>query len=162
MRKKLIVSGDSCTEDDFQSPCHPETEFNFPKWPNHLADHLGMKLVNKARGGQGNEFVYHSLLEEAIQVYDKGKVLMPNQNYSIQLARIYGDQGNIEKMFENYIEYIAYRPNYINNIKRAVSDFISENKDNENNLYLRRLLLKKIKSFKQETNNRVRMVLRTF
>ena len=64
MRKKLIVSGDSCTEDDFQSPCHPETEFNFPKWPNHLADHLGMKLVNKARGGQGNEFVYHSLLEE--------------------------------------------------------------------------------------------------
>ena len=95
------------------------------------------------------KFEDHSLLEEAIQVYDKGKVLMPNQNYSIQLARIYGDQGNIEKMFENYIEYIAYRPNYINNIKRAVSDFISENKDNENNLYLRRLLLKKIQ---QEPN----------
>ncbi|MEF3078004.1 tetratricopeptide repeat protein [Winogradskyella poriferorum] len=95
------------------------------------------------------KFEDHSLLEEAIKVYDKGKVLMPNQNYSIQLARIYGDQGNIEKMFENYIEYIAYRPNYINNIKRAVSDFISENKDNENNLYLRRLLLKKIQ---QEPN----------
>lgn len=95
------------------------------------------------------KFEDHSLLEEAIKVYDKGKILMPNQNYSIQLARIYGDQGNIEKMFENYIEYIAYRPNYINNIKRAVSDFISENKDNENNLYLRRLLLKKIQ---QEPN----------
>ena len=95
------------------------------------------------------KFEDHSLLEEAIKVYDKGKILMPNQNYSIQLARIYGDQGNIEKMFENYIEYIAYRPNYINNIKRAVSDFISENKDNENNLYLRSLLLKKIQ---QEPN----------
>ena len=95
------------------------------------------------------KFEDHSLLDEAIKVYDKGKVLLPNQNYSIQLARIYGDQGNIEKMFESYIEYIAYRPNYINNIKRAVSDFISENKDNENNLYLRRLLLKKIQ---QEPN----------
>ena len=95
------------------------------------------------------KFEDHSLLDEAIQVYDKGKILTPDKNYSIQLARIYGDQGNIEKMFENYIEYVAYRPNYINNIKRAVSDFISENKDNENNLYLRRLLLKKIQ---QEPN----------
>lgn len=95
------------------------------------------------------KFEDHSLLDEAIQVYDKGKILTPDKNYSIQLARIYGDQGNIEKMFENYIEYIAYRPNYINNIKRAVSDFISENKDNENNVFLRRLLLKKIQ---QEPN----------
>ena len=90
------------------------------------------------------KFEDHSLLDQAIQVYDKGKLLAPDKNYNIQLARIYGDQGNIEKMFENYIEYIAYRPNYLNNIKRAVSDFISENKSNENNTYLRRLLLKKI------------------
>ena len=90
------------------------------------------------------KFEDHSLLDQAIQVYDKGKLLTPNKNYSIQLARIYGDQGNVEKMFENYIEYIAYKPNYLNNIKRAVSDFISENKSNENNTYLRRQLLKKI------------------
>ncbi|WP_299524660.1 hypothetical protein [Winogradskyella sp.] len=90
------------------------------------------------------KFEDHSLLNQAIEVYNKGKILTPDKNYSIQLARIYGDQGNIEKMFENYIDYVAYRPNYLNNIKRAVSDFISENKDNENNIYLRRLLLKKI------------------
>lgn len=90
------------------------------------------------------KFEDHSLLEEAIRVYDKGKILTPDKNYNIQLARIYGDQGNIEKMFENYIDYVAFRPNYLNNIKRAVSDFISENKSNENNTYLRRLLLKKI------------------
>ncbi len=90
------------------------------------------------------KFEDHSLLKQAISVYDKGKLLTPDKNYSIQLARIYGDQGNIEKMFENYMDYIAYRPNYLNNIKRAVSDFISENKSNENNTYLRRLLLKRI------------------
>ncbi|MEO1031515.1 MAG: hypothetical protein AAFX55_08920 [Bacteroidota bacterium] len=90
------------------------------------------------------KFEDRSLLDQAIKVYDKGKILTPDKNYSIQLARIYGDQGNIEKMFENYMDYVAYRPNYLNNIKRAVSDFISENKANENNVYLRRLLLKKI------------------
>ena len=90
------------------------------------------------------KFEDRSLLDRAIEVYNKAKILTPDKNYSIQLARIYGDQGNIEKMFENYIDYVAYRPNYLNNIKRAVSDFISENKYNENNIYLRRLLLKKI------------------
>jgi tetratricopeptide (TPR) repeat protein len=95
------------------------------------------------------KFEDHSLSEQAIRVYDKGKMLTPDKNYSIQLARIYGDEGNIEKMFANYIDYIAYKPNYLNNIKRAVSDFISENRANENNTYLRRALLKKIQ---QEPN----------
>ena len=96
------------------------------------------------------KFEDHSLLEQAIRVYDKGKLLTPDKDYSVQLARIYGDQGNIEKMFANYVEYIAYKPNYLNNIKRAISDFISENSANENNTYLRRLLLKKIQ---QEPNS---------
>jgi tetratricopeptide (TPR) repeat protein len=95
------------------------------------------------------KFEDHSLSKQAIRVYDKGKLLTPDKNYSIQLARIYGDQGNIEEMFANYIDYIAYKPNYLNNIKRAVSDFISENRANENNTYLRRALLKKIQ---QEPN----------
>ncbi|WP_339623491.1 hypothetical protein [uncultured Winogradskyella sp.] len=89
-------------------------------------------------------FEDHSLLEQAIIVYDKAKYLTPDRNYSIQLARIYGDQGNVEQMFSNYIDYIAYKPNYISNIKRSINDFISENKTNENNIFLRRLLLKKI------------------
>lgn len=95
------------------------------------------------------KFEDHSLNEQAIKIYNKGKILTPDKNYSLQLARIYGDQGDIENMFNSYIDYIAYRPNYLNNIKRAVSDFISENSSNENNTYLRRSLLKKIQ---QEPN----------
>ena len=81
------------------------------------------------------KFEDHSLLDQAIRVYNKGKELTPDKDFSIQLARIYGDQGDVEKMFSNYIEYVAYRPNYLNNIKRAISDFISENSDNENNIF---------------------------
>lgn len=90
------------------------------------------------------KFEDHSLLDEAIAVYDKGKTLSPDKNFSIQLARIYGEKGDIEQMFASYIDYIAYRPNYLNNIKRSISDFIKEDRDNDNNRYLRRLLLKKI------------------
>ena len=90
------------------------------------------------------KFEDYSLLDQAIRIYEKGKVLTPDKNYNIQLARIYGDQGNVEQMFVNYIEYVDDKPNYLNNIKRAINDFISENKDSENNIYLRRLLLKKI------------------
>ena len=90
------------------------------------------------------QFEDYSLLDQAIKVYEKGKVLTPDRNYSIQLARIYADQGNVEQMLENYIDYIHYKPNYLNNVKRSISEFISENKDNENNSYLKRLLLKKI------------------
>jgi tetratricopeptide (TPR) repeat protein len=90
------------------------------------------------------KFEDHSLLDEAIAVYDKGKTLTPDKNFSIQLARIYGEKGDIEQMFASYIDYIAYRPNYLNNIKRSISDFIKEDRDNDNNRYLRRLLLKKI------------------
>ena len=92
----------------------------------------------------GKKFEDHSLQEEAITVYKKGIALKPDKNYNLQLARIYGDQGNVEEMFSNYLDYIAFKPNYMNNIKRAFSDFISESSTNENNTYLRKLLLKKI------------------
>ncbi|NNE33552.1 MAG: tetratricopeptide repeat protein [Winogradskyella sp.] len=94
--------------------------------------------------GIARTFENHSLLDQAIRVYNKGKSLTPDRDYSLQLARIYGDQGNVEQMFASYIDYIAYRPNYLNNIKRAISDFISENSINKNNIFLRKLLLKNI------------------
>ncbi|WP_179333751.1 tetratricopeptide repeat protein [Winogradskyella costae] len=90
------------------------------------------------------KFEDYSLLNQAIEIYEKGKILTPENNYSIQLARIYVEQGNIEQMLKNYIDYIQYKPNYLNNVKRSISEFVSENKENENNSYLRRLLLKRI------------------
>ncbi len=99
--------------------------------------------------GIARKFEDHSLLDEAIEVYNKGKVVAPEKNFSIQLARIYGEQGNIEEMFSSYIDYIAFRPNYLNNIKRALSDFITEDPEDDNNQFLRRALLKKIQ---QEPN----------
>lgn len=96
--------------------------------------------------GIAHQFEEHSLLDEAISAYKKGMELNPNFNFNIQLAQIYGEQGNVEGMFSNYIDYIAIKPVFINQAKRAFSDFVSENKENENNLILKKLLLKKIQA----------------
>ncbi|WP_299223013.1 tetratricopeptide repeat protein [uncultured Psychroserpens sp.] len=92
------------------------------------------------------QFQDHSLLDQAIIVYKKAMQLNPNQNFNIQLARIYGELGNIEELFSNYLDYIQVKPTFLNNAKRAFSDFVSENNDNENNKILKKLLLKKIQS----------------
>ncbi|WP_298756250.1 tetratricopeptide repeat protein [uncultured Psychroserpens sp.] len=96
--------------------------------------------------GIAKKFEDHSLLEQALQAYKKGMETNPDFNFNMQMARIYGEQGNIELLFSNYIDYIEVKPNFLSNAKRAFSDFVSENKDNENNLILRKLLLKKLQS----------------
>ena len=66
--KKLIVSGDSCTEKYFHSVVHPEMDCNFPKWPELVGEHLGMEVVNLARGGAGNEFIYSSIQDAVLEI----------------------------------------------------------------------------------------------
>ena len=96
--------------------------------------------------GVSQRFEKHSLLPQAIASYKKAAALLPDRNFSIQLARIYGDLGDVENMFSNYIGYISFKPSALNTIKRNFNQFVSENKDNENNKILRILLLKKIQS----------------
>lgn len=76
MRKKLIVSGCSFTERDWKSYIHPEMDTSYPKWPELLAEELDMDCINLGKGGQGNEYIYHTLTNE----------LLKHDNSSIGLA----------------------------------------------------------------------------
>mgnify|MGYP003664863549 CR=1 FL=1 len=94
-------------------------------------------------------FQSHSLLNEAITTYEKGMLLKPQLNFNLQLAQIYGEQGDVEKMFESYITFIETNPGALNTIKRTINDFISEDGTQENNVLFRKIVLKKIQ---QEPN----------
>jgi len=94
----------------------------------------------------GRAFEDLSLLDQAIESYDKAMIAKPELNFNMQLARIYGEQGSIEKMFKSYINFSEIDDAYINTIKREFSTFISENKENQNNIILRKILLKKIQT----------------
>ncbi|HNU60462.1 MAG TPA: hypothetical protein PKI08_11000, partial [Aquaticitalea sp.] len=94
----------------------------------------------------GRQLEEHSLLDQAIAAYKKAMALNPNNNFDIQLAQIYAEQGRMEDMFLSYLHFIEDKPDFINNAKRAFGDFVSENRDNENNTILKKLLLKKIQT----------------
>lgn len=87
-------------------------------------------------------FQNHSLLNEAVATYEKAMVLKPELNFNLQLAQIYGEQGDVEKMFTSYLNFAKSNPIALNNIKRSINDFISENSANENNILFRKILLK--------------------
>lgn len=94
-------------------------------------------------------FQKHSLLEESVVAYEKAMELKPDYNFNLQLAQLYGEQGDIEKMFIGYINFAESNLKTLPTIKRYINDFISENSTNENNIQLRKILLKKIQ---QEPN----------
>jgi tetratricopeptide (TPR) repeat protein len=94
-------------------------------------------------------FQNHSLLNQAIISYERAMVLNPDFNFNLQLAQIYGEQGNIDKMLNSYVDFVERNPNALSNIKLAINDFISEDSNNESNILFRKILLKKMQ---QEPN----------
>jgi tetratricopeptide (TPR) repeat protein len=97
--------------------------------------------VNVAR-----RFESHALINYAARVYEKAMALNPEFKYDIQLARIYGEQGKIEKMFNSYVGFIEKNPTFVFQSKRIFSEFISDNGEDENNKLLRKVLLKRIQT----------------
>jgi len=92
----------------------------------------------------GKKFEQYGLLDKAIKAYQKGNKKRKSLNFKVKLARIYGEKGNLEKMFSNYIDLILERANYYGVIKRNFEGYINENPKNEANRIFRKLLIKKI------------------
>ncbi|WP_203256067.1 tetratricopeptide repeat protein [Hyunsoonleella ulvae] len=94
-------------------------------------------------------FQDYSLLDQAISTYEKAMELKPQLNLKLPLAQLYGENGDIEKMMLNYIDFAEKNPVSLNNVKRALNSFINEDDNNQSNIILRKLLIKKIQ---QEPN----------
>jgi tetratricopeptide (TPR) repeat protein len=91
-------------------------------------------------------FERHALMDWAALVYEKAMALRPELNFNIQLARIYGEQEKIEKMFSSYISFLDKNNAFIIQAKRIFSEYITEDAESENNRILKTVLLKKIQS----------------
>ena len=89
-------------------------------------------------------FEKYSKLDRAVAAYELGMKMNPDTEYNIQLARLYGEQGEIEKMFSNYIDVLGSNPNLLPGVSRIYGQFITDDPANEANLIFRKLLLKKL------------------
>ena len=93
----------------------------------------------------GRTFKKYNLLDEAATTYTLAKDAGLNSVYiNVELARIYGEQGNIEQMFDAYINLILESDRYQSLAQRAFNDFITDDPQNEANGIFRTLLLKRL------------------
>jgi len=92
----------------------------------------------------GTTFEKYNLLDEAASVYEKAMKLNPKRDFNVQLARIYGEQGQLEKMFEKYINLIEKRSTLFERLQQNFSLYINEDPTNEANIIFRKTLLKKL------------------
>ncbi len=111
---------------------------------------------NPGMGGYiGRLFKENALLDYAITAYEKSMQLNPNVNYEFQLAQIYGEQGNFEKMFISYIDLVDKNANYLNTVQRYTSQYITDDKLNENNISFKKALIKKSVSNPKDVWNKL-------
>lgn len=92
----------------------------------------------------GESFERYSLLNYAIETYIIAMNTFPDTDFSYQLARLYGEQGNLEKMFDSYLVLIKKKPSYLGIAQQNFSLYISENPTEEGNVLLRKALLQKL------------------
>jgi tetratricopeptide (TPR) repeat protein len=94
----------------------------------------------------GRSFRQNHLLDEALISYQIAKELNPKLNTEISEAQIYGEKGELEKMFSLYLDLVDKNANYFTTVQRYVGNFITEDKNDSNNLLFKKLLLKRAQS----------------
>ena len=91
----------------------------------------------------GLQFQKYSLLDRAISAFEKSMQLNPALDFNFQLARIYGEQGNVEAMYNSYLNLVIDGKTSKSNILRSIDDFVSENPVDTNNIILKKVLLER-------------------
>jgi len=91
----------------------------------------------------GRKFHKYNLLEYAAKTYETALEKEAKTAYILPLARVYGEQGKLKKMFSTYMDLILENPRYRYAVNKSFSDYVTESPENEANQILRKLLIKK-------------------
>jgi len=94
----------------------------------------------------GQRFENYSLLSEAEITYNKATAINKNANFDFQLANIYGQQNKIEKMFNSYLKLIKKNKKITATVQNLIGKFLTDAPKNENNILLKRALLKNLQA----------------
>ncbi|MBM1105574.1 tetratricopeptide repeat protein [Aurantibacter crassamenti] len=91
--------------------------------------------------GIGLRFQKYALLDYAAKAFIKAMELNPQLDYNFQLARIYGEKGEIEQMYASYLKLISEGKVSQSRVLRNINDFVNEDAENNNNILLKKTLL---------------------
>ena len=91
----------------------------------------------------GQTFRKNHLLDYALQSYQIAKEKNPKLNTEILEAQIYGEKGDLDKMFNSYLDLIDKDEKYYPSIQRYIASFITDDKLDKTNILFKNLLLKR-------------------
>ncbi|MCF6223268.1 MAG: tetratricopeptide repeat protein [Flavobacteriaceae bacterium] len=101
----------------------------------------------------GHTFKQNHLLDYALQSYQIAKKLNPKLNTEISEAQIYGEKGELDKMFSSYLNLIDKNEKYYPTIQRYIATFITDDKNNKTNILFKNLLLKRAQNNPKDSWN---------
>ncbi len=91
----------------------------------------------------GFRFQRYTLLDDALRAFSKAMELNPQLNYGLQIARIYGEQGKIDQMFNAYLDIVEQPDSPKKNTMQRIDYYLSDVSQSENNQILRKILLQR-------------------
>lgn len=95
--------------------------------------------------GIAYRFEQRNELDRAIAAYEKGMALNDKLNYNYQLSRLYGEKGDLEKMFDTNIKMIEQDAVYRSRAQALFSQYVTDDAENEGNKILRKVLLLRLR-----------------
>ncbi|PJB12520.1 MAG: hypothetical protein CO119_06280 [Flavobacteriales bacterium CG_4_9_14_3_um_filter_40_17] len=87
-------------------------------------------------------FEQFNQLDFAIKAYQLASKGNDKLNFDYQIASLFGQQGNLPKMFEAYFSLIESNPSFLYRVQRNLNEFITDSPENEANVIFRKQLLK--------------------
>ncbi len=100
-------------------------------------------------------FQENHLLDQALDIYLLMTEANPTANYNYQIAIIYGEKGDIEKMFETYLDMIFKQGGSLKNIQNFIGKYISDDAQDPNNILFKKLLIKRLQENPQDEWNKL-------
>lgn len=94
----------------------------------------------------GGGFQKYNLLDYAVQTFETANKLRPSPNFKIQLAHLYGEQGKVKQMFENYVALVKKNPPLFYRLNPVFQQYIQEDPNHKANRIFKEILLKKMRS----------------
>ena len=80
----------------------------------------------------------------ALEAYNEIKKENPKPSHFIKISNIYSHLGEIKLMFKELLDLVKLYPNYFQSCKNMIRRTISNDKNNENNIDLRKAIIKEI------------------
>jgi tetratricopeptide (TPR) repeat protein len=100
-----------------------------------------------------SKFYKKNLYDFALKAYKLAKEKNPSKNYSFQISNIYSQMGQVENMYKELLDLLITSPSYLQTCKVRFSRTINENPNNENNILLKKNIIRKIQKNENEELN---------